>query len=143
VWSFLVTAFNGIPLFTDFKPASGLTVKQLPKRPGIYAEVYWPERGLRFGETGDSIRGKIQHDVWWFNAMHRGTAPEKDLRRAIPIARAAKATGAKGFEFYVVSDDPRLTDRSLRQEVERFMFDWAEQADGFVNWNLQKSWCSR
>lgn len=132
--------FKGLFLFTDFKPGSGLTVKQLPNRPGIYAEVYWPERGLRFGETGVSIRGKIRHDIYWLNTMHRGTAKEADLRRTIPIAQAAKATGVEGFEFYVVSDDPQFEDMSLRQEAERFMFDWAEQSEEFVSWNLQRSW---
>ena len=69
-----------------------------------------------------------------------GPPDQRDLRRTSPIAEAAKATGAEGFEFYVVSDDPRLNDKELRQGTERFLFKWAEQADGFVSWNRQKSW---
>lgn len=94
----LVTFFKGLFLFTDFKPGSGLTVKQLPLLPGLYAEVYWPERGLRIGES-TSIRRKIRHDIGWIRAMHNGSADEKQLRRTTPITQAAKATGIEGFEF--------------------------------------------
>jgi len=132
---------QGIPLSTEFKQGFGLAVERLPDSPGIYAEVYWPQRGLRIGETGRSIRGKLGHDFRWFNGMHDGTAPERDLRRTSPICQAAKATGAEGFEFYVVSTDPRLADKALRQETERFLHDWAERAPGFVNWNFQTAWC--
>jgi hypothetical protein len=96
---------------------------------------------LWIGETGDSIRGKIRRNIYWFKRMHNGTAPPEQLRRTLPIAEAAKATGHEGFEFYVVSDDPRLKEKALRQETERFLHAWAKQADGFVNWNRQKSWC--
>jgi hypothetical protein len=95
---------------------------------------------LRFGETGRSIRGKICHDIGWFKSMHNRTAPLAQLRRTLPIAEAAKATGVEGFEFYVVSNDPRLEDKALRQDTERFLFAWADRAAGFVNWNRQVSW---
>jgi len=72
--------------------------------------------------------------------MHNGTAPPEQLRRTLPIAQAAKATGAEGFEFYVVSDDPLLEDKALRQDCERFMFEWVRRAPGFVDWNRQWSW---
>jgi len=61
-------------------------------------------------------------------------------RRTLPIAEAAKATGLAGFEFYLVSADTRLEDKTLRQETECFLFAWADAADGFVNWNRQVSW---
>ena len=48
--------FQGIQLFTDFKPGAGSVVGSLPTTPGIYAEIYWPQRGLRFGETGRILR---------------------------------------------------------------------------------------
>jgi len=72
--------------------------------------------------------------------MHDGTAPVAQLRRSLPIAEAAKATGVVGFEFYLVSADARLEDKTLRQETERFLFAWADAADSFVNWNRQVSW---
>ena len=72
--------------------------------------------------------------------MHDGSAPVEQLRRTLPIAEAAKATGVVGFEFYLVSADVRLEDKALRQETERFLFTWAEQADDFANWNRQISW---
>ena len=137
--------FQGIPLFVGFKQGEGLAVNQLPRTPGIYAEVYWPQRGCRIGETEryDGIRGKVGGDDRWFDMMHDGTAPEKDLRRIHipnphPIVLAAAATGSVGFEYYVVSDHPRLKDMALRHEAERFLH--ALELPGLVNWNFQKSW---
>jgi hypothetical protein len=72
--------------------------------------------------------------------MQDGTAPADQLRRTLPIALAARATGAAGFEFYVVSCDPRLIDKALRQEVERYMFGWVLSQPTFVDWNRQVSW---
>lgn len=135
-----IVRHRGIDLFVDWKRGHGLPVGSLPARAGIYAEVYWPERGVRIGETGRSIRGKIRHDLAWFTSMHNGTAPPEQLRRTLPIAQAAKVTGAEGFEFYVVSDDPLLADKALRQDCERFMFEWVLRAPGFVDWNRQRSW---
>lgn len=140
-----MTVFQGISLFTEFKQGSGLAVERLPASPGIYAWIYWPERGLRIGETKD-LRGKSMSEIRWFKSMHNGTARQKDLRRLAlpdpsPYLQAAVATGDVGFELYLVSDDPRLKDKPLRQEMEIFLHDWAERADGFVNWNRQRSWC--
>lgn len=96
--------------------------------------------GVRIGETGFSIRGKIRHDIRWFNSMRDGTAPQAQLRRTLPIALAAKVTGAIGFEFNVVSVDLRLADKELRQDCERFLFDWVRRSDGLTDWNRQRSW---
>lgn len=130
--------FRGIPLFIGFKQGEGLAVKQLPRTPGIYAEVYWPQHGCRIGETAqnDGIRGKIRGDIGWFRRHQAGIA--EDQHRTIPIALAANATGPDGFEFYVVSDDPRFVDKALRQEAERFLH--ALNLPGLVNWNFQKNW---
>lgn len=131
---------RGIALSVNWTVGGGLAVDALPNQAGIYAEVYWSERGVRIGETGRSIRGKIRHDVRWFNSMRDGTAPPEQMRRTLPIAQAAKATGAQGFEYFVVSADPRLEDKALRQDCERFMFEWVRAAQGFVDWNRQVSW---
>jgi hypothetical protein len=132
--------FQDIDLNTAFSPGAGTPVAALPDRPGIYAQVHWPQRGLRIGETGRSIRAKIRHDIRWFEAMFRGTAPPAQLRRTLPIAQAAKAGGASGFEFFVVSTDPRLQDKELRQAAERALFAWAAASPDFVDWNRQRSW---
>ncbi|TNF58722.1 MAG: hypothetical protein EP307_11780 [Rhodobacteraceae bacterium] len=118
----------------------GLPVDALPTTAGIYAEIYRPERGVRIGETGRSIRGKIRHDIAWFRAMRDGTAPDSQLRRTLPIAEAAKRTGDVGFAFFVVSEDPRLRDKDLRQSCERFMFDWVRRQSDWIDWNRQVSW---
>lgn len=134
------TELCGVPLNVDWSPESSVLVHDLPTSPGLYAEIHWEMSGVRIGETGRSIREKIRHDVRWFNDMHKGTAPLQQLKRTIPIALAAKAAGADAFSFYVVSADPRLADKSLRQECERYMFKWVETHKSYVSWNHQKSW---
>lgn len=132
--------FEGLELNVDWVPGRGLPPGTLPALPGIYAEVHWPSRGVRIGETGRSIRAKIAHDLRWFRGMQDGTAGPAQLRRTLPIAVAAKKGGAAGFEFYVVSCDPRLADKALRQDAERFMFQWVANRPEYVNWNRQVSW---
>ena len=132
--------FQGIQLSVGWQADGGVSVSELPKVPGIYAEIHWPKMGVRVGETGGSIRTKIRHDIHWFNSMWDGSAPPEQLRRTIPIAMTAKESGATAFEFYVVSIDPRLSDKALRQECERFMFRWLEEHPNFVSWNHQRSW---
>ena len=72
--------------------------------------------------------------------MHDGSAPKEQLRRTLPIAQVAKEFGSKAFSFYVVSQDSRLEDKEIRQECERFMFQWVEENPKYKNWNFQKSW---
>jgi len=131
--------FEGISLNIDWRPGHGAHTA-LPALPGVYAEVHWPSRGVRIGETGRSIRAKIAHDIRWFQGMQNGTAGPAQLRRTLPIALTARKTGPAGFEFYVVSCDPRLANKALRQEVERFMFRWVSARTEYVDWNRQKSW---
>ncbi|WP_152450249.1 hypothetical protein [Roseivivax sp. THAF197b] len=102
--------FEDIQLNVEFT-GQGLAVEYITTRAGIYAEVYKPERGVRIGETGRSICGKIKHDIRWFRSMRDGTAPESQLRRTLPIAQAAKRTGDIGFAYFVVCSDPRLEDK--------------------------------
>lgn len=132
--------FEGIRLNVSWQPGRGSSPDLLPDRPGLYAEIYWPERGVRIGETGRSVRGKIRHDIRWMMSMRAGTAPPEQLRRTLPIAMAAKRTGHVGFEFYAVSVDPRLAEKSLRQEAERFLFSWVGGQAKLVDWNRQVSW---
>lgn len=133
-------SFEGVRLNVCWLPGQGWSPDLLPDKPGLYAEIYWPERGVRIGETGLSIRGKVRHDLRWFKNMHAGTAPPAQLRRTLPIAMAAKRSGAVGFEFYSVSIDPRLADKELRQNAERFLFSWVRSQTHLVAWNRQVSW---
>ena len=135
-----IIEFRGIELNVNWVTGQGTSVNELPTCAGVYAEIYWPERGVRIGETGISIRGKIRHDIRWFESMRNGTAAPNQLRRTLPIAMAAKKSGSNGFEFYVVSEDSNLTDKEIRQECERFMFKWLEEQIKYINWNRQKSW---
>lgn len=132
--------FEGIRLNVFWLPERSRSPELLPDKPGLYAEVYWPERGVRIGETGRSIRGKIRHDIRWFKSMHAGTAPPEQLRRTLPIALAAKRSGDEGFGFYPISVDPRLADKEFRQNAERFLFSWVRSQRQWVDWNRQVSW---
>lgn len=132
--------YEGLRLNVSWLMGRSRSPGLLPAKPGLYAEIYWPERGVRIGETGRSIRGKIRHDIRWFKSMHAGTAPPEQLRRTLPIAMAAKRTGTVGFEFYPVSIDPRLADKELRQNAERFLFSWVRSQPQWVDWNRQVSW---
>lgn len=136
----LTIDFSGIKLNVDWTPENAMPVERLPACAGIYAEIHWPKRGVRVGETGVSIRGKIRHDIRWFQGMHDGTEAPDQLRRTIPIAKTAREHGASGFAFYVVSDDPRLRDKQLRQECERYLFRYLEQHPDYDSWNHQYSW---
>jgi hypothetical protein len=126
--------FREIDLNVDWVQGRGPRAA-LPNLPGVYAEIHWPSRAVRIGETGRSIRAKIGHDLRWFTSMEDGTAGLAQLRRTLPIALTARKTGPEGFEFYVVSCDPRLLDKGLRQEVERFMFTWVGRHPHYVDWN--------
>lgn len=132
--------FKGVRLNVSWPPSSSRSPDLLPDKPGLYAEIYWPERGVRIGETGRSIRGKIRHDIRWLKSMHAGTAPPEQLRRTLPIAMAAKKSGVEGFRFYPISTDPRLVDKELRQDAERFLFSWVRAQQNLVDWNRQVSW---
>lgn len=132
--------FEGVRLNVSWLPTLSRSPDLLPDKPGLYAEIYWPERGVRIGETERSIRGKIRHDIRWFKSMHAGTAPPEQLRRTLPIAMAAKRSGFGGFEFYAISTDPRLADKELRQNAERFLFSWVRAQRHLVDWNRQVSW---
>lgn len=72
--------------------------------------------------------------------MKNRTEKPEQLRRTLPIAQAAKKTGRIGFEFYVISTDPRLADKALRQECERVLFQWVRAQPGLVDRNRQRSW---
>ena len=64
----------------DWCPGAGKRVEDLPTTAGIYAEIYWPERGVRIGETGLSVRDKIRKDIRWFESMKSRTAPVAQRR---------------------------------------------------------------
>lgn len=135
-----IILYKGIELFVDWADDNSVPVDELPTTPGLYAEICWEKLGVRVGETGQSVRGKIRHDIRWFKGMHNGSEKPEQLRRTSPICSAAKEFGHAGFKFYLISSDSRLSDKPLRQECERFMFDWCRNHTKLVSWNFQKSW---
>lgn len=113
--------FEGMRLNESWLPVSGGSPGLLPCKPSLFDEIYWPKRGVWIVETGRNFRGQIRHDFRWFKNMHAGTAPPEQLWRTLPIAMVAKKSGVEGFEFYSISTNPRLMDKELRQDVERFL----------------------
>ncbi len=127
--------FEGIELNVNWVKGEGLDPNSLPTSPGVFVEVYWrpkPDEGIgetgkpgvRIGQAGKSIRANIRHDIRWFEGMKNRTEKQEQLRRTLPIAMAAKATGKDGFEFYVASDNPRLENKNLRQRCKSRLFDF-------------------
>lgn len=135
-----ILKYKEIDLFVGWVEVNSMPADAFPTSPGIYAEICWPRKGVRVGETGKSLRGKIRHDIRWFKGMHDGTEKPEQLRRTSPICMAAKEMGLAGFKFYLVSKDPKLTDKQLRQDCERYLFDWCAKHQTLESWNFQRSW---
>lgn len=132
--------FDGISLNVDWSIEKSSDPDRFPDVPGLYAIIHAYQLGVRIGETGNSLRRRIKREISWLNSMKARTASVEDLRRTLPYGLAAQLTGAPGFRFFVVSGNPRLVDKSFRQDCERFMFDWVRQNPTWVDWNRQKSW---
>lgn len=142
----------GVDVNVDWSQGRGVPLSarerasEIPASAGLYAFVHYSTQpaGIRVGES-ESIRARFVAHVGWLQKMRDGTAREADLRRLqMPdpdgFMVAARQHGRDGFEFHVLSADPRLTDKPLRQEVERGVFEWIRQQRRFTDWNRQRSW---
>lgn len=130
--------FDGIPLILDFVRGHG-DVRLLPNGPGIYAQVHWPALSLRIGESGHVRSHNLAH-IRWAEKHRAGThAPHLANRRG-NIVDLVRIWGAKGLEHYLVSDHPRLADRVLRVECEKYLHGWARGQTIYVNINTQRGY---
>lgn len=112
----------------------------MPRSPGLYAQVYWPDRAVRIGQSAN-IYHRLREATAWASAMNNGTARESQLRRTSALCERVKATGNEGFEYFVVADHPTLSDRALRLECEAFLFGWfaaTAAAGDWRNWNEER-----
>lgn len=120
----------GVDVNIDWSEGRGIPLsaperaREIPASPGLYAFVHYPTQpiDIRVGESLN-IRSRFVAHVGWLQKMRDGSAREVDLRRvtmADPdgFMVAARRYGREGFEFHVVSVDPRLADKALRQAVE-------------------------
>ena len=131
-------SFQGIKLNLEFRPGQG-TVDAMPTGHGIYAEVHWPTKSLRIGES-KAVRARNRAHMRWAQKHRDGSHTPKEAQRQGPIVELAKAWGAEGLEYYLISDDPRLADRELRVACEKHLHEWARKQTRFRDLNGQRGY---
>jgi len=132
--------FREIELHVDWVEACGFQPSTAPSLPGLYAQIYWPERAVRIGQSSN-IKQRLKEATAWANAMYNGTAPENQLRRTSDLCQRVKQTGNEGFEYFLISDDQRFSEQSSRLECEAFLFGWFQsnyEYNCWKNWNLER-----
>ena len=129
--------YKGILLDLEWTPEKDVPIDQLPSCAGIYAEIHWESFGVRIGHT-KNIRARHRESSNWSRGMHLGTANPSQLKRNNVFCQAAKRDGK--FGHYIISTDPRLNDKTLRLEVEAFLFDWVANHAIFQDFNFQRGW---
>lgn len=140
-----IDTYEGILLNLQFKQGAG-DVNEMPTHGGIYAEIHWPTKSLRIGETGNSLRARNRGHLKWAEKHRLGTHTKpEEIRRAengnSPITEHAKIWGAAGTEYYVITDDQNIRqDRKLRVACERYLHEWARQQNTYTNLNTQRGY---
>lgn len=134
----------------DWRPGRGVLLasraraSEIPAAPGVYAVVHHGRQIVRNGEA-QNLRDRFRAHVGWHRQMRAGSARAVDYRRLNiadphPYVVAAARHGTRGFEFYVVSCDPALRNKSFRQHVERALFRWVRLRVDLIDGNRQRSW---
>ncbi|MEO0344111.1 MAG: hypothetical protein AAF198_11810 [Pseudomonadota bacterium] len=132
--------YRNIHLDLTFIEGKG-PVSNMPTHGGIYAEIHWPTRSIRIGETGNSMRGRNRSHMRWADKHLEGTHNEKEAARKGPIVDLVREWGSEGLEYYVITDDPRVReDRELRVECEKRLHEWAREQTEFTNINTQRGY---
>ena len=130
--------FNDIALDLEFSEGRG-DVYQMPTGHGVYAEVHWPTRSLRIGES-QNVRARNLAHIRWAEKHRLGTHSQKEALRRGRIVELVKIWGSRGLEHYVISRDVRLADRVLRVECEKFLHHWAREQTTYVDLNTQRGY---
>ena len=136
--------YKGIQFYLSFVEGEG-DVANMPIHGGIYAEVHWPTRSIRIGETGISMRGRNRKHISWADKHRNGTHNEKEANRQGIIVDLVKEWGSEGLEFYVITNDPRVRgkDKELRVDCEKHLHEWARVQTEFQNINTQRGYRTR
>ena len=130
--------FQGIKLNLDFRPGFG-DVRKMPTGHGIYAEIHWPTRNIRIGES-QAVRARNLSHISWANKHRQGRHGPKEAQRRGLIVELVKIWGSDGLEYYLISNHPRLADRELRVECEKFLHEWARMQTEYLNLNTQRGY---
>ena len=135
-----IIMFRDFFLHIDFPEGKG-DVANMPTTPGVYAEIHRPTNYIRIGHA-DNMRARNKRHIEWAE-KHRlkiHTKPS-EISRAnngnSEITEIAKKWGAYGLEYFVVCDDPRLSDKNQRLAVENFMHEWCRQQKTYYNMNRE------
>ena len=119
----------------------GGNVANMPTSGGIYAEIHWPTRSIRIGETGNSMRGRNRSHMRWADRHRNCTHNEKETNRQGIIVDLVKEWGSEGLEYYVITEDQRVReDRELRVDCEKQLHKWAQVQTEFRNINTQRGY---
>lgn len=131
--------FKDIELNLDFQKGSG---GEMPSAPGIYAEIHWPTKSLRIGES-KNIKARNRDHINWANRQKTGRLSDREARRKGPIVDLVKEWGSEGLEHFLISNDHRLSDHVLRVECEKYLHEWAESHQVvYRNLNKQRGYNS-
>ncbi|WP_170399034.1 hypothetical protein [Ruegeria arenilitoris] len=128
--------YRGIKFNLSFERGCG---GEMPAGPGIYAEVHWPTMNIRIGES-KNVRSRNRGHIRWADKHKAGTHKPEEANRKGPIVDLVKEWGSEGLEHFLISGDPRLSDRELRVECEKQLHEWARTQTIFVNMNRQRSY---
>ena len=132
--------YRGIRFQLEFHPGIG-DVSLMPTHGGIYAEVHWPTKSLRIGETGNSMRARNRSHMRWADKHRDGTHDAQELARQGPIVDLARKWGSEGLGYYVITDDRRVRDdRELRVDCEKWLHQWAAEQTQYTNLNAQRGY---
>jgi hypothetical protein len=132
--------FRDAPLHVDWREKTGLSAEQMPRAAGLYAQIYWPDRAVRIGQSAN-IYSRLREATTWARDMQSGTARASQLRRTSELCERVKKSGNEGFKYFTISSHPMFVDESLRRECEAFLFGWfAATAAGkkWRNWNGER-----
>lgn len=130
--------FQAIRLNLEFSQGSG-NVYEMPVGIGIYAEIHWPTRNIRIGESQNVRKRNLAH-IRWADKHRLGLHTPREALRRGRIVDLVKQWGSEGLEHYLISNDPRLADRVLRVECEKFLHEWAKTQGDYVDLNTQKGY---
>lgn len=105
--------FRDYSLNIKFPEGEG-DVNKMPSTPGIYAEIHRPTNYIRIGHAANMKSRNKSHMAWAEKHRHGTHTKPSEVTRAkngnSEITDVAKKWGAKGLEYYVVCDHPRLSE---------------------------------
>ncbi|MEM6382041.1 MAG: hypothetical protein AAF739_05150 [Pseudomonadota bacterium] len=135
--------YRAIQFNLEFVEGEG-NVSHMPTHGGIYAEIHWPTRSIRIGETGNSMRGRNRSHMRWADKHRMGTHNARETARQGVIVELAKQWGSEGLEYFVITDDPIIReDREMRVQCEKWLHEWARVQTDFQNVNAQRGYRTR